>query len=227
MDIILVAGLWLRRSVWSGVASELERLGHRPIPVALPGADDGDTSATLADQVDAVMAAVEAAEQPVVVGHSAACTLVWTAADRRPESIRRLVLIGGFPAAHGETYAAFFDTVDGVMAFPGWEPFEGPDSVDLDSAARESFAAGTVPVPGGVANGTVELSDDRRYEVPTVAVCPEYTADQLRGWIEAGDVPELRKVKRLTLVDIESGHWPMITRPAELARILADAAVAH
>jgi hypothetical protein len=37
-------------------------------------------------------------------------------------------------------------------------------------------------------------------------------------------VPELAKVKVLDLVDIDSGHWPMITRPAELARLLAAAA---
>jgi pimeloyl-ACP methyl ester carboxylesterase len=37
-------------------------------------------------------------------------------------------------------------------------------------------------------------------------------------------VPELAKAKHVELVDIDSGHWPMVTRPAELARLLAAAA---
>ena len=54
------------------VAAELTRLGHRPVVLPLPGADDGATTATLDDQLAAVLAAVDAAERPVVVGHSAA-----------------------------------------------------------------------------------------------------------------------------------------------------------
>jgi pimeloyl-ACP methyl ester carboxylesterase len=34
-------------------------------------------------------------------------------------------------------------------------------------------------------------------------------------------VPELAPAKHVDFVDIDSGHWPMITQPAELARILA------
>jgi len=32
--------------------------------------------------------------------------------------------------------------------------------------------------------------------------------------------PELAKDPELSLVDIDSGHWPMITAPAELARLI-------
>jgi pimeloyl-ACP methyl ester carboxylesterase len=75
-----------------------------------------------------------------------------------------------------------------------------------------------------VATGVVRLSDDRRSAVPVVLVCPEFTPDQAREWMAAGEIPELPKVKHLELVDIDSGHWPMITKPADLARILAAAA---
>jgi pimeloyl-ACP methyl ester carboxylesterase len=37
-------------------------------------------------------------------------------------------------------------------------------------------------------------------------------------------VPELAQAAHVTFADIGSGHWPMITQPAELARILAAAA---
>lgn len=224
MDVILIAGLWLDASVWSQVATELERNRHHPIPVALPGQGDGSATATLDDQLTAVLAAVDAAERPVVVGHSAAASLAWLAADRRAAEVARVVLIGGFPNADGEAYADFFPVQDGVMLFPGWAAFDGPDTADLDDAARQGLAAGMVPVPEGVAKGIVELRDDRRYDVPITLVCPEFTPAQAKAWIAEGQLPELAKAHDVSFVDIDSGHWPMSTRPVELARLLAQVA---
>lgn len=225
MDVLLIAGLWFDASAWDDVAAELRSLGHRPVPVALPGQGDGATTATLDDQVAAVLAAVDATEgNPVVVGHSAACSLAWLAADARPEKIAKTVLIGGFPTDDGGKYADFFEMQDGGMAFPGWGPFEGPDSADLSDEAKRAMEAATIPVPEGVARGIVRLTDERRFDVPTVLVCPEFTPAQAKESIDAGDVPELAKAKHVEYVDIDSGHWPMVTKPAELARLLAAAA---
>ncbi|GAA3845469.1 alpha/beta hydrolase [Saccharothrix violaceirubra] len=218
MDILLVGGLWLDGSVWDDVAAALRSLGHRPVPVTLPA----HAGATLDDQVAAVLAAVDAASgEPVVVGHSAAATLAWLAADARPPAVSRVVLVGGFPAADGRPYADFFPLRDGAMPFPGWAAFEGPDSADLDEATRRSIEDAAIPVPEGVATGVVRLTDERRYDVPVVVVCPEFGPEQARKWVEAGEVPELAKAGRVEFVDIDSGHWPMYTKPVELARLIA------
>src|SRR5262245_61791086 len=225
MDILLVAGLWLDGSAWDEVASALEPLGHRPVPLTLPGQGDGSASATLDDQVAAVLAAVDTASgRSMVVGHSAACTLAWLAADARAERVAKAVFIGGFPTTDGQPYADFFPVREGVMPFPGWEPFDGPDSADLDEAARRRFAAAAIPVPEPVAKGVVRLTDERRFDVPVVPVCPEFSPADARQWIDAGEIPELAKAKHLEFVDIDSGHWPMLTRPVELAGLLAAAA---
>ncbi len=225
MHILLIAGLWLDGSVWDDVVPALEALGHRPVPLTLPGQGDGSASATLGDQVGAVLAAVDSASgKPMVVGHSAACTLAWLAADARPDKVAKVALIGGFPSADGEPYADFLEPVDGIVPFPGWGPFEGPDSADLDEEARRSIAANAIPVPEGVTKAVVRLADERRFDVPVVLVCPEFTPAQAQEWIDAGDVPELAKVKHLDFVDIDSGHWPMVSRPIELARLLAAVA---
>ena len=142
MDIVLIAGLWLDGSAWDGVVPALEALGHRPVPLTLPGQGDGSGSATLDDQVAAVLAAVDASSgKPMVVGHSAASILAWLAADARPEKVAKVALVGGFPSADGELYADLFEPKDGVMPFPGWGPFEGPDSADLDEEAKCSIAS--------------------------------------------------------------------------------------
>ena len=225
MDILLIAGLWLDGSAWDDVVPALETHGHRAVPLTLPGQGDGSTSATLDDQMAAVLAATDIASgTPLVVGHSAACSLAWLAADARPDKVAKVVLIGGFPSADGATYADFFEMHDGAMPFPGWDPFDGPDSADLDEDARRRFAAAAIPVPEAVSRGIVQLSDDRRFDVPVLLVCPEFTPAQAQEWIDGGDVPELAKAKHVDYVDIDSGHWPMFTKPIELARILAEAA---
>ncbi|MEV7794318.1 alpha/beta hydrolase [Streptomyces sp. NPDC087512] len=225
MDILLIAGLWLDASAWDDVVPELTALGHRPVPVTLPGQGDGAVSPTLDDQRAAVLAAVDAASgKPLVVGHSAAASLAWLAADARPEKVAKVALIGGFPASDGRTYADFFPVEDGAMPFPGWGPFEGADCADLDQETRRRLASAAVPVPEGVARGVVRLTDERRFDVPVVLVCPEFSPVQAEKWIAAGDSPELARAARVEYVDLDSGHWPMATRPRELARVLAEAA---
>ncbi|MCW2936794.1 MAG: esterase [Actinomycetia bacterium] len=225
MDILLIAGLWLDSSVWDNVAAQLQARGHRAVPVTLPGQGDGNTSATLADQSAAVIAAVDAAAgRPMVVGHSAACSLAWLAADARPATISKLALIGGFPSPDGAPYFGGSPILDGALPFPGWEEFEGPDSADLDDAAKKAIASAAIPVPEGVIRAVVRLADERRYAVPVVLICPEFTPAQAREWMDQGEVPALAKSTDVSFLDIDSGHWPMISAPADLARLLSQVA---
>jgi pimeloyl-ACP methyl ester carboxylesterase len=225
MEIVLIAGLWLDGSAWDAVVPHLEALGHHAVPVELPGQGAQPATATLADQHAAVLAAVDAAPGSVaVVGHSAASTLAWMAADARPDKVARVAMIGGFPSGDGEAYASFFDVVDGVMPFPGWEPFDGPDSADLDEEQRRRIAAAAIGVPEGVAKGIVQLRNERRFEIPVTLICPEFSPAQAKEWIDGGQVRELSKAQHIDYIDIDSGHWPMFTRPAELADILAGIA---
>jgi pimeloyl-ACP methyl ester carboxylesterase len=225
MDILLIAGLWLDASVWDNVATQLEARGHRAVPVTLPGQGDGNTSATLADQLAAVLAAVDSATGgPLVVGHSAACRLAWLAADARPAAIGKVALIGGFPSADGAPFFGGLPIVDGALPFPGWEEFEGPDSADLDDAAKKAIESAAIPVPEGVTGAVIKLADERRYDVPVVLICPEFSPAQAREWIGQGEVPELAKSKNVSFLDIDSGHWPMISAPADLARLLSQVA---
>lgn len=227
MDIVLIGGLWLDASVWDDVVDALAALGHRGVPVTLPGQGDGDASATLDDQVAAVLAAVDgAAHRPWVVGHSASATLAWLAADARPDRLAGVALVGGFPLQAGARFAEFFPPPQVALDFPGWEAFEEADVRDLDEHARAAFAARAIPVPAGVANAVVAYADERRFAVPVALVCPEFSADDARAWVEAGDVPELARAEQVTYLDVDTGHWPMLTSPTELARVLAGVAEA-
>ena len=226
MDIVLIAGLWLDGSAWDDVLPELEALGHRGIAVTLPGQGDGTaaTDATYDDQAAAVVAAVDAADgRPCVVGHSAACTLAWVAADQRPDGVTGVALIGGFPSTEGDTYADFFEPVDGAMPFPGWEKFEGPDSDDMSEELKTDLLTRMIPVPVGVTRGEVHWTGKARHDVPLTLICPEFSPAEAQEWIDSGDVPELATANALELVDIESGHWPMFTQPKALAVLIDEA----
>jgi pimeloyl-ACP methyl ester carboxylesterase len=225
MEILLIAGLWLDGSAGDKVVPRLASLGHRAIPLTLPGQGDGSISATIDDQVAAIVAAVDAtAGGPVVVEHSAASTLAWIAADARPTKVGEVALIGGFPSADGELYADAFESKDGIVPFPGWHAFEGPDSDDLDEGTKRRIASAAISVPEAVAKGAVHLSDVRRFDVPVTLICPEFSVAQAREWVEGGEVPELSTARHVDYVDIESGHWPMFSRPTELATLLAEVA---
>ncbi|MGW4802731.1 alpha/beta fold hydrolase [Kitasatospora sp. NPDC004272] len=226
MDVLLIGGLWLNgTTAWDAVVPALAGRGHRPVPLTLPGQGDGRTDATLAEQLAAVLAAVDAAAgRPLLVAHSAACSLGWMAVDARPDGVAGLVLVDGFPHGDGHPYADLFPVRDGVVPFPGWEPFAGSTSADLDEGARARFEAAAVPVPAGVALAPVRLADGRRYGVPVTMLCAEASPAEVRGWIAQGAAPEVSRMERVEYVDLDSGHWPMFSRPAELAALIGAVA---
>lgn len=225
MDIILIPGLWLRGDSWSGVEVELARMGHRVHALTLPGQDDFRSDATLQDQLDLVVSAVDRADSPaLVVGHSAASTLAWMAADTRPETVAGVVMVGGMTVGHGKPYANFFPVEEGQMSFPGWEAFRETDTADLGEHQRRRIETEATPVSEDVCLATAQLSDVRRFDVPVVVVCAGYSPAEVREWIDEGHVPELTAAKRVTLINIDAGHWPMLTQPGELATIIDGAA---
>jgi pimeloyl-ACP methyl ester carboxylesterase len=223
MDMVLTAGLWLRATVWDKTSAKLTGLGHNPKSVRLPGIDgvSSPLGTGLDAQLEAVLAAIDAADQPLVVGHSAASALAWMAADRRVGQVAGVAMIGGYPPADGQPYLEGFDADDdGRIPFPGWEPFAGPDSDDLDEAAKAKLADSAVAVDPLVAKASVSLTNPDRAEVPAAIVCPEFGPEDVQNWMLAGQLPELGRIANVTLLDIETGHWPMVSDPGQLAAAL-------
>lgn len=229
MHIILIPGLWLDGSTWDAVVPALERAGHRARALTLPGMEgkDADRSGvTLTDHVAAVVAAIDAADGPVlVVGHSLGCAVGHAAVDARPDRVARAVYIGGWPAADGEPLLTGLPAENGEVAMPDWaEVGEEASISDFDGESLARFYAAAIPAPEAVLAGPQRLVDERRYDVPVTAVCPEYTAADLRGWIEQGELPELAKIRDVEYVDLPGGHWPQVTQPEKLAQAILDAA---
>ncbi len=225
MDIILIPGLWLDGSSWDEVVPSLKQAGHRTHALTLPGMEsrDADRSRiTLRDHIDAVIRAIDSvgpdAGEVVLVGHSAGGAIAHAAVDARPDRVRRVVYVGGFPTGDGDAVADGYPAENGEVPLPDWSAFEDEDLADLDDKARAAFRERAIPSPEHVARDPQQLSDERRYDVPVTVISTGFTSEMLRGWIEQGlgPVREFTKIREVEYVDLPTGHWPQFTRPEEL-----------
>ena len=72
----------------------------------------------------------------------------------------------------------------------------------------------------------IDLRNDARLDVPTTVICTGFASDQYKdavkeGYALLGGLAELHNV---TYVDLPTSHWPMWSRPQELAAIIGDVA---
>jgi pimeloyl-ACP methyl ester carboxylesterase len=228
MDVILVPGFWLDASSWSEVTPPLVAAGHRVHPMTLPGLEAADASRAgigLRDHIDAVVAAVDALDGPVVlVGHSGGGAIIHGAIDRRPDRVVHAIYVDSGPLGEGGVINDQLPAEGDDVPLPPWDGFDDEDLVDLDDGLRAMFRARAVPEPKGVAYDRQHLHDERRYEVPATVIACEFPTTLLTEWMDAGHpyVEELARIRDVELVDLPTGHWPQFTKPAELgAAILA------
>jgi pimeloyl-ACP methyl ester carboxylesterase len=228
--IILVPGFWLGAWAWDDVVSALRADGHDVTAMTLPGLESSgaDRSAiTLSDHVDAICEAVKAAGAPVVLAvHSGAGTAGYAASDRVPEQIAAMVYVDSGPG----TGASEPDLEAVEKSLPSKEELEQSENLDgLSEEQLETFRRRAVPEPAGVLREAPELTDEARLDVPTTAICTGYTSDEYKeavkeGYDWLGGFAELRDI---TWVDLPTSHWPMWSRPRELAGIIGEVAKAH
>ena len=225
--IILVPGFWLGAWAWDEVAGLLRADGHDVTALTLPGLEskDADRSAiTLTTHVDAIVAAIEAAGPPVVlVLHSASGFSGYAASDRVPEKIAAMVYVDTAPGK-----GALDPELEGDKPFVWSEIEEGENLDGLSEAQKETMQQRAVPVPGGVLRESIELTNDARRDIPSTLIATGFTSEDYRkyaaeepvmSWL-AG-IPELRNA---TWIDLPTSHWPMWSKPKELAEIIGNVA---
>lgn len=178
--------------------------------------------------MSAIVDAVRSHQDPVVlVVHSASGFPGYAASDRVPERIAAMVYVDTAPGI-GALDPGFADDEKPMV----WEDIEAEENLDgLTEAQKRTFRERAVPVPGRVLREAVELTNDARRDIPSVLVCTGFTAEQYRTyarehpeWAFLAGIPELRNA---TWVDLPTSHWPMWSRPRELAGIIGEAATAH
>jgi pimeloyl-ACP methyl ester carboxylesterase len=229
MDVVLIPGFWLNATSWEGVIPPLEAAGHRVHALTLPGlasADDDRTGIGLADHVAAVIEVIHGADAPLaLVGHSAGGAIAHAAVDARSERVARVVYVDSVPLGDGDVISDELPVVDGEIPLPDWSLFGEEDLTDLDDGLRKQLRAISIPQPAGVATDRQVLRDPRRYDVPITVITCEFPSETLRELMAQGHAytAELARVRDAEIVDLPTGHWPQLTKPAELGAAIVEA----
>jgi pimeloyl-ACP methyl ester carboxylesterase len=228
--IILVPGAWLGAWAWDEVAGTLRSSGLDVTAITLPGLDPADTDRSaigLEDHVDAICEAVTAAGRPVVLAvHSLSGGAGYAASDRIPERIAAMVYVDTAPA----TGPVMPDLEGAEFPMRTRRQLEEEENLDgLSKAQLEKFERRAVPEPASILRDAADLTNDARRYIPSTIVCTGFPSDQVRaaaeeGYAWLGGIAELRNV---TWVDLPTSHWPMWSKPTELAGVIADVAAAH
>ena len=221
-SIVLVPGAWLGAWAWDEVAELLRAGGHEVAAMTLPGLESASadrSSVTLDDHVEAICDAVRAATPPVVLAvHSVAGFSGYAASDRVPELIARMVYVDSAPGK-----GAVDPDFEGTEKPLDWEEIEAEENLDgLTDEHIERFRARAVPEPAAIFRESVPLTNEARLDVPTTIICTGFPSTELQaavsnGWAWLAGVPEVRDI---TWLDLPTSHWPMWSRPRDLAELL-------
>jgi pimeloyl-ACP methyl ester carboxylesterase len=227
--IVLVPGFWLGAWAWDEVAGLLRAAGHQVAAITLPGLESADTdrsAISMDDHVEAICEAVRAAGRPVVLAvHSGAGAPGYGVTDRIPELIAAMVYVDTGPAKG----ALDPDFVGVEKPMPSLEQLREEENLDgLSPEQLETFRRRAIPQPGAALRGAASLVNDARLDIPTTVICTAFTSQQYRDAVAEGYpfVAGLAELRDVTYVDLPTSHWPMWSRPGELAQILGEIATA-
>jgi pimeloyl-ACP methyl ester carboxylesterase len=241
---VLVGGAWLGGWCWQKVARLLRDNGHDVYPLTLTSLGDRvhlvtaqiDLETHITDVVNLIE--FEDLHDVVLLGHSYGGLVVTGAADRIPGRISQLVYLDTAPLPDG---AAVVDT------FPpearqriesqveelgeGWR-FPMPPREELANMASLEgvdedhlglLYSRATPQPFGTYTQPLRLTNPAREELPKLGILCSFSLDQVQEMIASGQ-PLFRELAgpEWRFVELPTGHWPMFSRPDNLAKLLLD-----
>jgi pimeloyl-ACP methyl ester carboxylesterase len=241
---VLVGGGWLGGWCWQPVARRLRDSGHDAYPVTLTGlgervhlaSPDVDLETHITDVVKLVE--FEDLHDIILLGHSYGGVVVTGVADRIPGRISQLVYLDTGPLPEGTAL---------IEAFPpeartyierqveesgdGWRfPMPPPEELasmgsleGLNDDHLRLLRSRATPQPWGTYTQPLRLENPAREELPKLGILCSLSLDQVQEMI-ASDDPVFRELAGPTwrLVELPTGHWPMFSRPEDLAGLLLD-----
>jgi len=243
---VLVPGAWLGGWVWEPTARRLSQQGHDVHPVTLTGlgerAEQGgpevDLDTHITDVVDLIRD--QDLRDVVLLGHSYAGIVVTGAADRIPERLAKVVYLESGPMPNGVAYLDMEDpkakerdqrqvaeSGDGWrLAMPSWEELEQVNGASLEGlgdAERGWLREHATDHPFGTYTQPLRLRDAAAEPLPKVLISSSFPLEQVRELI-AGGHPWFAPLAspEWELLELRTGHWPMASRPDDLADLLHE-----
>jgi plasmid stabilization system protein ParE len=162
----------------------------------------------------------------VLAVHSGAGASGYGASDRVPEQIAAMVYVDTGPAKGA--LDPDFDALE--LPLPSREKLAEEENLDgLSEEQLEEFRRRAVPEPGTSLREGAELTNDARLDVPSTVVCTGFTSAEYQEAVGEGQawLAGLAELHDVTWVDLPTSHWPMWSRPGDLAGIIGGVAQAH
>lgn len=235
---VLVPGFWLGAAVWNTVADRLRARGHVVHAVDLTGMGEqahlASPGTDLATHIEDVVCVLEQHDlrDVVLVGHSYGALVTTGAADRVPGRVARLVYVDSGPLPEGLSQADFegpaaraaneeLVTTHGqgwMLPPPPWaELAAGVPGVDDTVVA--TLVEDSRPQPWRTATQPVALTGAWE-RLPRTGVLCTFTLEQVRQLAPHAPAFAHMVDGDWTYVELPTWHWPMVSRPAELADVL-------
>jgi pimeloyl-ACP methyl ester carboxylesterase len=224
---VLVPGAWLGGWVWRRVTPLLEEKGHEVFPVTLTGmgervhltSEDVGIETAIQDVVNVIE--YNDLDDFILVGHSFAGKVAAGVADRLPDKVKVLLYLDAFRPRKVRTPQGAFDPSEfgpqppGTWAVPLTEEIIDAIGKDVNGPDRRWLLSKATPCPMRHSSDPITLSENYDNVKTAYIFCTG-----------GGDnVDEILKEKlHGPYKVIESGHWPMITKPVELATDLVSLA---
>lgn len=242
-NFVLVHGAWHGAWCWRRVTALLSAQGHRVHAVTLTGLGDRahllSPLITLETHIADVMNTIEAEEldQVVLAVHSYAGMLGTAVADRMPQRLRHLAYVDAVVPKPGESWSGTHASATrearlaAAQASPDYS-FPAPDPAVFGLAADDHawVQRRQTPHPGHTYQAPLQFDAARVAQVPRTFIdCTQPalgTIDVIRkrvrdpkfwdgAWAGGGGA---------RLVELPTGHDPMVSAPEDLARLLAACA---
>lgn len=239
---VLVPGFWIGAWAWRPVTAALRGHGHDVYPLSLTGMaerahlarPDTDLDTHVTDVINLLR--YEDLSDVVLVGHSYGGIVTTAAADRMPERVARLVYVDTGPLPDGfaqndftppevqrRNAAVVAETGDGWrLPPPPWAELAAGVS-GVDESVLSSLAERSVVQPWASAVQPVRLTGAWE-KLPRLGVFSSMSLEQVRQM--AATLPTCRHMagQMWRYEELPTWHWPMFSRPRELAEILHGAA---
>jgi pimeloyl-ACP methyl ester carboxylesterase len=221
---VLVPGAWLGAWAWKKVVPLLHEKGHEVHTITLTGMGERVHLATKDISMETAIQDVlnvikyNNFEDFVLTGHSFAGKVVAAVADRVHEKVQKVIYVDAFRPERVRTPQGAFDPAGefgppphGRYAIPLTEEIVDRIGKDVRGSTRKWMMSMVTPWPIKLATDPITLSKNYD-EVKEAYIFCSLSGDPVDEII-AGKWGKLGGPYKV----IESGHYPMITKPEELA----------
>jgi pimeloyl-ACP methyl ester carboxylesterase len=240
-NFVLVHGAWHGGWCWQRVTLALQQQGHRVHAVTLTGLGERAhllaPSITLDTHIDDVVSAIEVEElhDVILAVHSYAGMIGTAVADRLGKHLKHLVYVDAVVPKPGESWSSTQSAATQQQRLSAAQastrfsfPPPDPEVFGLHDADHAWVKRRQTPHPGNTYQAPLDFDVKRVAAIPRTFVnCTQpalATIEPSRLRVKDPKFWDGAWLPNSKIVELKTGHDPMISDPAGLTRILLDCA---